>query len=615
MGIWTIGLDTDHENDWRHEADGVLYNAGDILDSDGDNLSDGDEYMAGLNPLNPDMDNDGLLDGFEMDEGLDPTDSDSDDNGTLDGDEIDPETQQPYSEKQRVNGLTVATTGPSGWAPGGDLGLGGVVTYTLTDIDGFAVLGRVWEGGATNEDYLVDVQNAAFWQCWEKQPTHRHKMVIVFAVPNGTNEIRIVVTDNSANAGVQDPNEQGADIRAAFQTLCLDVELDGMDESEEENPGLFLGNALVHDVPRAPCRLKTRPKIVGPLPGDLNLTWDPDVLHVYSAGGASTGDPLDNVVVPLANFPDMDLWVEGIDAAETDLVLRWNASEAGKDIAHVICHEVCIAFSDNTPCDGIPVTVDLDIRPASVASRFQQAEWTVTTDIGTTVFENPAGRGIELTPVAGTPTRWLIDNARWYESPAFPCARTSTYVLQAECSFGEFSRTARSYLTVSVETNYLNGSFKQTNYWSGIVDISTAETSNGMWVATVSQGSFRRNIQGTVTVIGPTTSQFYAMILAEENAHAQQYGNPGSAIIADLWDPLRVMATIAVFQAQAPFVSTNAAVARDLAWDAYELARQAENKRSAAEDHDRTCALEAEAKQSAGSSHCMIMECTYPGCF
>ncbi len=58
-------------------------------DSDGDGLSDADEYAIGTDPFNPDTDADGLLDGAEVFEyQLGPLNPDNDGDGVLDGDEI-----------------------------------------------------------------------------------------------------------------------------------------------------------------------------------------------------------------------------------------------------------------------------------------------------------------------------------------------------------------------------------------------------------------------------------------------------------------------------------------------------------------------------------------------
>lgn len=61
---------------------------GDPQDSDGDGLTNGQEFTLGTDPLNSDTDGDGLSDSWENSNGTNPVDPDSDDDGVIDGDEI-----------------------------------------------------------------------------------------------------------------------------------------------------------------------------------------------------------------------------------------------------------------------------------------------------------------------------------------------------------------------------------------------------------------------------------------------------------------------------------------------------------------------------------------------
>ena len=222
---WNLGSDTNRENDWRHALDGEEpANSAIVLDTDGDGLTDEEEYTLGCDPLDPDTDGDGLLDGFEAEHGLDPTNEDTDGDGTPDGDETDPDTGQSYADGQCAQGVTLDIEGPDGWAMGGDLGLGGEVAFALTDVEGFAVRGTIWECGWGVEDYTVAVEGAAFSQVW-KYPVGRRgrETAKVFAVPNGTNAIRVVVTDASSGSSVTNPAEFGADIAASFRSVQLQL--------------------------------------------------------------------------------------------------------------------------------------------------------------------------------------------------------------------------------------------------------------------------------------------------------------------------------------------------------------------------------------------------------
>ncbi len=84
-------VDSDGDNlrdDWEMEHFGTLDRDG-TDDSDGDSLSDRDEYRYLANPNNPDTDGDGLPDGEEVfDLGTNPTLADTDNDGTPDGKEV-----------------------------------------------------------------------------------------------------------------------------------------------------------------------------------------------------------------------------------------------------------------------------------------------------------------------------------------------------------------------------------------------------------------------------------------------------------------------------------------------------------------------------------------------
>ena len=71
------------------EEDENNNNDNDIVDSDGDGLSDDDEAALGTDPNNVDSDGDGIEDGEEVNDlGTDPLSDDSDGDGYLDGDEV-----------------------------------------------------------------------------------------------------------------------------------------------------------------------------------------------------------------------------------------------------------------------------------------------------------------------------------------------------------------------------------------------------------------------------------------------------------------------------------------------------------------------------------------------
>lgn len=336
---WSLGLDTDSENDWRHVADGNLYNAASILDSDGDALPDEAEYNNGLDPLDPDMDGDGLLDGFEVDEGLSPTDSDTDGNGTPDGEELDPATGQTYVQMQGAQELSLDIAGPDNWEQGDDLGLDNSVDYTITDVHGFAVWGTVWEMGGVAEDYTVDVTGALTFELWEKATKNGHTTVNIFAVPEGTNALVVTVTDGGPNPHVTNSNEFGADICASFRAVALDVIAGNVGEAAEEYPGVFLLDKTVYpNAPRTMCRLSVSPPLPSmspPLPGILSLEWESACVRVYPCEQGDGETPLSCVAESLNGFVATNLWLEGVAATNSILAWRWNGQTNGQDWATV----------------------------------------------------------------------------------------------------------------------------------------------------------------------------------------------------------------------------------------------------------------------------------------
>ncbi|MFX1253415.1 MAG: M28 family peptidase [Promethearchaeota archaeon] len=77
-----------------------------IVDTDEDGLSDGEELSQGLDPLNPDSDGDGLMDGEEVNTYFtDPGDPDTDDDGLTDGEEVFTYNTLPTNDDYDNDGL------------------------------------------------------------------------------------------------------------------------------------------------------------------------------------------------------------------------------------------------------------------------------------------------------------------------------------------------------------------------------------------------------------------------------------------------------------------------------------------------------------------------------
>jgi hypothetical protein len=87
--------------------DGPETEVNEVVDTDGDGLSDADEGVYGTNPTNPDTDGDGLPDGDEVNVTLtDPNLSDTDGDGLSDGDEVNVTLTDPNLSDTDDDGLS-----------------------------------------------------------------------------------------------------------------------------------------------------------------------------------------------------------------------------------------------------------------------------------------------------------------------------------------------------------------------------------------------------------------------------------------------------------------------------------------------------------------------------
>ena len=160
-------------------------------------------------------------------------------------------------------------------------------------------------------------------------------------------------------------------------------------------------------------------------------------------------------------------------------------------------------------------------------------------------------------------------------------------------------------------------------YFSGDIVITTTQISPTNWEATVTQGTFQRDVQALLNMSCPTNSQFYNMVLNEELYHRDmQFENPSHSLLSAYWLPANVMANVTALE---PYIGATEQAAISAATNSFDFYYNAEVVRSINEaltepaypgayPGDVRCALEAEAKTAAGASHCMKIECTYPNC-
>ena len=155
------------------------------------------------------------------------------------------------------------------------------------------------------------------------------------------------------------------------------------------------------------------------------------------------------------------------------------------------------------------------------------------------------------------------------------------------------------------------------NYFSGDPCYTTVYDPNTqLWKTTVTQGTFVRDTQGEFDWSDGLNedSQFYDMIVAEEAWHKEdQIENSNHAIWGTAYLTANIMNAV---QANEPYTDATEQDSLDKAQQAFQDAKDDEKDRSSLylAQTEQKCALEEEAKDVAGSSHCLTLECTNPEC-
>lgn len=251
-----LGQDNDLRSDWTYQLVGDLWNSEIVLDSDGDGLTDGEEYSGSTangvqsDPFDPDTDNDGLEDGFEADHGLNPANSDSDGDSTLDPDEINPETGNTYLDDQLGTDVSVTIDASlPGWILGQSIGSNGWVKFTLTGWDGVGVWATIKEGGDEPEDFTCTITNATVAYSNDIINGGFRTLQLLLISTNHAVPIEITVNDGGTYWTDQTPITLGPDIFAHFDAVKVNMLSDNavnspkLFEFGETNPNPPCGNA------------------------------------------------------------------------------------------------------------------------------------------------------------------------------------------------------------------------------------------------------------------------------------------------------------------------------------------------------------------------------------
>ena len=297
-----------------------------------------------------------------------------------------------------------------------------------------------------------------------------------------------------------------------------------------------------------------------------------------------------------------------------------NGCSAEKEIAVI---QVEIDLADTQGCDGEQVDVDLVVTPSNAVSYISGVQFTAEEPFGSGQFDNPSGQGISVVPRSSDITEWQIPNVRWYSTQTSQCNDYSDYEIMATYNVGGSQCQTDPVMFLAFAGECTSGSADIFQYFSGDIDITTTQVSPTNWEATVTQGTFRRDVQALYLVNCPTNSQFYNMVLAEELYHRDmQFENPNHPILSAYWLPSTIIANVTALE---PYTGATEQATISAASNSFEFYRNAEIVRSRIEaltppthpgavPGDVRCALETEAKTAAGASHRMKMECSYIHC-
>jgi hypothetical protein len=291
------------------------------------------------------------------------------------------------------------------------------------------------------------------------------------------------------------------------------------------------------------------------------------------------------------------------------------------EITILVC-KVDMQFASASACDGTSVNVDLLTNPTSLASSdLSGGSFTFKKPDGSTNFTgaNPSNSASQMVLRGSDNKQWKVDNVKWFSTQADQCNDTSQYKVTGVVNVkGVAVPIAEKLFTASATLgagNCLNGNANINNVFSGQTASLTIvhNPTTGNYEARLSSiGNFRRDVQSTSSWTVPANSQYFNQVKNEEIYHeTQQHENASHHLLQNCWIALNIYNA---FKAGEPYTGATAIAAQGAAVNAWNQALSAENARSSALFGSYTCALEKEAKNSAGSSHRVKLKCTYTNC-
>ena len=314
---------------------------------------------------------------------------------------------------------------------------------------------------------------------------------------------------------------------------------------------------------------------------------------------------------------DLERTVDMTTYGETEL--SCSCGDSSKTTTIYVVKGDISAFSP-VPYDGDEVEVDLFVYPPSIRSYLTDVDFTATEPSGVTNYGSPDNEGITFYLRDSDITQQKIDNVRWYSTEPAHCNISAeweleaTYEIAGSPTFSTSDVPGQSPETITVYVP-IGSTTGPTNYFSGVPAYSTVyDDQMELWKTTITQGTFVRDTQAEIDWASGLNddSQFYDMITAEEAWHEdEQIENPSHAIWGTAYLAANIMNDV---QANEPYTGATELLSLIESEEAFQEAKKDEMDRSYNYLDQQKCALEEEAKDEAGASHCLTMPCAYPEC-
>jgi hypothetical protein len=180
-------------------------------------------------------------------------------------------------------------------------------------------------------------------------------------------------------------------------------------------------------------------------------------------------------------------------------------------------------------CDGSPISMYISALPNGTPQSYLNcfSNFTINSQPTLLSFGNPAGTtNLTFTQVSDD-YKFNIENAIWYSNTIEKCNKISLYLLSAKATNKDgkiIDAVNPNQIAVSAGKDCIVGaSGCCERYFTGKVDIQPYQYGQDIWMVKIYVGTFARDlIPDPITIELSPNSQFYSMVMREEDYHNQQ---------------------------------------------------------------------------------------------